>query len=62
MRKLELDDEELEATRNKRCKFCNSKEYTIRISVDKWIAEEKKFVPENNYEVDYCPMCGRKLV
>lgn len=49
--------EDKEATIKMECKFCNSKEYTIRISVDKWIAEEKKFIAENNFEVDYCPIC-----
>ena len=58
---MDLDNEELEATRKKKCKFCNTKEYTIRISVVKWIAEEKKFVAENNFEVDYCPICGEKF-
>lgn len=43
------------------CKYCNSKEYTIRISVDRWIEQDKKFIPENNFEVEFCPMCGRKL-
>ena len=43
------------------CRYCNSKEYKIRISVDKWNKEEKKWESENNYEVNYCPMCGRKL-
>lgn len=39
------------------CKYCNSKEYTIRISVDRWIEQDKKFIPENNFEVEFCPMC-----
>lgn len=43
------------------CKFCNSKKYTIRIRVDEWIENEKKYIAENNFEVFYCPMCGRKL-
>lgn len=59
---MDCDEEELKATKNRGCKFCSSKEYTIRIRVDKWIAEEKKFVTENDFEVNYCPMCGRKLV
>lgn len=43
------------------CRYCNSKEYQIRISVDKWNKEDKKWESENNYEVNYCPICGRKL-
>lgn len=39
------------------CKYCNSKEYTIRISVDRWIEQDKKFIPENNFEVEFYPMC-----
>lgn len=39
------------------CKFCNSEGYTIRISVDKWNEKDKKFETENNFEVNYCPMC-----
>ena len=44
----------------KECK-CYSKDYAIRISVDKWNKEDKKWETENNFDVDYCPMCGRKL-
>ena len=36
---------------------CERKELTIRISVDRWDNEEKKFYPYNDYIVDYCPMC-----
>ena len=43
------------------CEYCENKQYTIRISVDEWNEKEKKFKPNNNFEVDYCPMCGRKF-
>ena len=39
------------------CKYCESKQYTIRISVDEWNEKEKKFEPNNNFEITYCPMC-----
>ncbi len=43
------------------CKYCNNRKYTIRIKVDEWNEKEKKFIPENNFKVNYCPMCGKKL-
>lgn len=43
------------------CKFCNSKDLIIRITVDYWNKETKKYQAYNDYEVNYCPMCGRKL-
>ncbi len=44
------------------CKFCEDKQYTIRITVDKWNEEKKQFETDNNFEVKYCPMCGSKLL
>lgn len=40
---------------------CERKELTIRITVDRWNDKEKKYYPYNDYDVEYCPMCGRKL-
>lgn len=39
------------------CKYCESKELTIRISVDYFNSETKEFEPYNNFEVEFCPMC-----
>lgn len=41
--------------------LCEDKKYTIRISVDEWDKQQKQWKPFNNFDVDYCPMCGRKL-
>lgn len=42
------------------CKYCEKKEYQIRISVDKWNKDKKAWEPENKFEVEYCPMCRKE--
>ena len=71
---MELDNEELEATKNmreKKCEFCDlvsGEEKDIgELKNDELIIERHN----NTYllntfsdelEINYCPMCGRKLV
>ena len=43
---MDLDEQELEATRKKECEYC----YLWEIPNDTGI------------KINYCPMCGRKLV
>ena len=45
---------------NKKC-LCQNKKYTIRISVDEWNDEQKKWDYFNDFDIDYCPICGRKI-
>ena len=49
--------QELGLEESQMCKYCGNKQYTIRISVDKWNEKEKEFEPYNNFEINYCPIC-----
>ena len=42
------------------CEYCEQKEYQIRITVDEWINDKKRWEPENKFEVEYCPICRKK--
>lgn len=43
------------------CEYCENAKYTIRIRVNEWLEQENKFIPNNDFEIYYCPMCGKKL-
>lgn len=41
--------------------ICENKKYTIRISVDEWNDEQKKWDYFNDFDIYYCPICGKKI-
>ena len=68
---MELDKEELEATRNRKCEYCKEDmegkqiegEGIIETLVDEcflyvWCECGYRRI----FEINYCPICGRKLV
>ena len=79
---MELDKEELEATRKRKCEYCYKKLNKKIQDVDNDKEDEAKVIfldrpylkveldgtdsdgykTVDFFEINYCPMCGRKLV
>ena len=80
---MELDKEELEATRNRKCEYCEKRATNKKIpDVDNDENEEARVIflgrpflkveldgtdsdgykTADFFQINYCPMCGRKLV
>ena len=74
-KKMELDEEELKATRElkrKKCKFCDKNKrickqgfgisyFLNRLQVENECSEGCGW-DYTTFDINYCPMCGRKLV
>ena len=73
---MELDKEELEATRNRKCEYCDlvsgeekyigEIHYARRLFMERhnnmFILNATGHSDNDTLEINYCPMCGRKLV
>ena len=68
---MELDKEELEATRKRKCEYCKEdmegKAIENRFSIETMVDDVFLYAWCNCglrtvAEINYCPMCGRKLV